>query len=81
MPKTRKKLNARAAIRSKPAEPARTTSSVGHAGWWLTVDIEVCAVCRQGYAYGAGYRCLGCDAPVCIFCIEHREGENFCPEC
>jgi hypothetical protein len=49
--------------------------------WWLTGDVEVCAVCGEGYAYGAGYRCSGCDAAVCAFCIQDRSGEFSCLEC
>ena len=49
--------------------------------WWLSADIEVCAVCGGGYAYGAGYHCSGCDAAICAFCIEDRSGEFWCGEC
>ena len=49
--------------------------------WWLTADFEVCAVCGEGYACGTEYRCAGCDAAVCMFCVVDRSGEFRCTEC
>jgi hypothetical protein len=49
--------------------------------WWLTIDLEVCETCEQGYAYGSGYRCAGCDGAVCAVCVVIRRGEFWCPEC
>ena len=81
---------ARAERRRKPADKtARPTRTVKkdkltrgvQAAWWLTADVEVCAVCGEGFAYGAGYRCSGCDEAVCAFCIEDRSGESWCVEC
>jgi hypothetical protein len=53
------------------------------APWWLDADAEgeVCAVCSNGFAYGMGYRCSGCDAAVCGFCVESRGAEFWCVEC
>jgi hypothetical protein len=85
-----KKLMSKVAPRSKPVRrPARATRAAKkdklprgvQVSWWLTADIEVCAVCGEGYAYGSGYHCSGCDAAVCAFCVEDRGGEILCMEC
>jgi len=83
------KMMPRAVRRIKTADEPRPTREVrknrlargAQVAWWLTVDVDVCAVCGEGYAYGTGYRCSGCDAAVCAFCIEHRGGEFWCLEC
>jgi len=49
--------------------------------WWLIADVEMCIFCHGGYAYGTGYRCAGCDAAICMQCVEVRDGQFFCSEC
>jgi hypothetical protein len=71
----------RAPRRVVRGQPKRKTVPAQRTFWWLTADIEICTFCQQGYAYGTGYRCAGCDDAVCAFCIEIRSGEYWCPEC
>ena len=80
MPKTQKKSGApsRYARRGRRArKPAAARPTV----WWISADVEICTVCQQGYAYGTGYTCVGCDGAVCGFCIEERGKEFWCPGC
>lgn len=82
MPKAQRKRATFAASGTRGAKRAvKRTTTAGKSEWWLSADIEVCVFCHQGYAYGSGYRCPGCDSAVCIFCVEHRSGKSFCPEC
>ena len=76
--KTRKAPKTTRPKRAVQRDKARRRPQVA---WWLTADLEVCAVCSEGYAYGAGYRCSACDAAVCAFCIQDRSGELLCLEC
>jgi hypothetical protein len=72
-----------AAVSRRPAREsrARKTAPARQTAWWLSADVEVCVFCHQEYAYGTGYRCAGCDAAVCAFCIAERRKEFWCPEC
>ena len=80
MPKTARRI--KAANKTLPAHAGlREELARGRVAWWLIADVEVCAVCGEGYAYGTGYRCSGCDGAVCTFCIENRSGEYWCVEC
>ena len=82
MPKAaRKNKKAHKALRPTHGRPKGTLTRPAQVAWWLTADLEVCAVCGEGYAYSAGYHCSGCDAAVCAFCIEDRSGEFCCLEC
>jgi len=81
MPRAARRLKTRR--KTLPAGAVRKDGLAGGArvAWWLTADLEVCAICSEGYAYGTGYRCSGCDAAVCAFCIQDRSGEFWCVEC
>jgi hypothetical protein len=74
-------LRARKRSTSPRSEQKPQTVLAPRVQWWLVADIEMCLFCRQGYAYGTGYRCSGCDTAVCAFCVEIRDGEFWCPEC
>jgi hypothetical protein len=78
------KVSRKSASRSQqPAPRRRGRASVvaPKSPWWLSAGSEVCIFCHQEYAYGTGYRCVGCDTAVCTFCIVERTKELFCPEC
>ena len=76
--RTNSRTASRRPIRERPAHKAGVTRQTV---WWLSADVEICAFCHQEYAYGTGYRCVGCDAAVCRFCVEERSNEFWCPEC
>ena len=76
----RKKVS-RAKTQTGRARALKPSAAPQRPAWWLAADIEVCVFCHQGYAHGTGYRCSECDAAVCMFCIEQRSKEFFCPEC
>lgn len=42
---------------------------------------ERCSFCLYGYALETGYRCDGCDHPVCAMCIVLRRRSILCPGC
>jgi len=50
--------------------------------WWLEQDGEICPACSHTYVYQTEYRCVGCDGPVCAFCVQQTvEMEFVCPTC
>src|SRR5689334_16047896 len=64
MPKPRQRKAARASTRTRVVRQTQRSVSSRAFTWWLTADVEVCTFCHQGYAYGTGFRCPGCDAAV-----------------
>jgi hypothetical protein len=74
------KISSKAASASR-APLQRPSSRTRSSAWWVVADIELCIFCHQRYAYGTGYRCVGCDIAVCGFCVQYRGQETWCPEC
>jgi hypothetical protein len=50
--------------------------------WWLEDGTEICPACGQTYVYETGYRCAGCDMPICSICVEYEvAAELLCQIC
>lgn len=50
---------------------------------WLESGNERCPHCLTLYWHETGYRCTGCDGPICAHCIEIETAGSacLCPGC
>ena len=54
----------------------------GNRPWWLEDDGGICPACSQAYAYQTEHRCVDCDGPLCVMCVETTiEIEIRCSDC